>query len=119
MEGDLSNKDEYGVIPRSASAIFNELQKNPDYISSSVYCSLLEIYNEELSDLLITSSSSNAASSNNVGGSSTRGGGGASTKATTKLAIMEGENGPFCRYVAENMPFLKLIDRSITSNTPT
>ncbi|OEU06917.1 kinesin-domain-containing protein, partial [Fragilariopsis cylindrus CCMP1102] len=80
MEGDLSNKDEYGVIPRSASAIFNELQSNPDYISSSVYCSLLEIYNEELSDLLVTS---------------------IKTTTTTKLAIMEGENGPFCRGLSE------------------
>ena len=109
MEGDLSNKDEYGVIPRSASAIFNELQSNPDYISSSVYCSLLEIYNEELSDLLVTSSSASAASTTS-NGSSTRGGGGgvgngASTKVktttTTKLAIMEGENGPFCRGLSE------------------
>ena len=68
MEGDLSNKDEYGVIPRSASAIFNELQSNPDYISSSVYCSLLEIYNEELSDLLVTSSSASAASTSTSNG---------------------------------------------------
>jgi hypothetical protein len=102
MEGDLNNKNEYGVIPRSATAIFDELQKNPNYISSSVYCSLLEIYNEELSDLILNTTSSN---NTNVNNGSSRGGGASSsstTTATTKLAIMEGENGPFCRYVKQN-----------------
>jgi kinesin family protein 11 len=72
MEGDLSNEAEHGIIPRSARAIFETL-KSPDYQSYTVTCSYLEIYNEELCDLLSDSSSQ------------------------TKLDIMEGKNGPFCR----------------------
>ena len=104
MEGDLSLKDEYGVIPRSAAAIFDALRQNPDYLSSSVHCSLLEIYNEELSDLLISASNSAAYESSSHGGtggntnnSNSKGGG--NNNKPTKLAIMEGEKGPFCRYV--------------------
>ena len=94
MEGNLSDVQEHGVIPRSASVIFDILEKDPDYVSSTVYCSLLEIYNEELSDLLVDSSTS----SNNKTSSSKRG---AAAKAAPKLAIMEGENGPFCRGLSE------------------
>jgi hypothetical protein len=72
MEGDLSNEAEHGIIPRSAKAIFETL-KSPDYQAYSVTCSYLEIYNEELCDLLVDSNSQ------------------------TKLDIMEGKNGPFCR----------------------
>eukprot|EP00536_Pseudo-nitzschia_multiseries_P010966 jgi/Psemu1/204674/e_gw1.354.47.1 len=91
MEGDLTQADQHGVIPRSAAAIFDALGKNPEYISSSVYCSLLEIYNEELSDLLAVDHGNN-----NTGGK--RGG---KTAAAPKLAIMEGENGPFCRGLSQ------------------
>ena len=93
MEGDLSDVQEHGVIPRSAAAIFDALKKDPDYVSSTVYCSLLEIYNEELSDLLIDNRSSNKR-----GMSSSK----ATAAGTTKLAIMEGENGPFCRGLSES-----------------
>ena len=53
MEGDLSNTDQHGVIPRAAAAIFEEL-KQPQYSQddTDVQCSYLEIYNEELGDLL-------------------------------------------------------------------
>lgn len=92
MEGDLSNIQEHGVIPRSAAAIFDALKKDPDYVSSTVYCSLLEIYNEELSDLLIDNRSTKRGILSSK----------ATTAGTTKLAIMEGENGPFCRGLSES-----------------
>jgi kinesin family protein 11 len=76
MEGDLSDPEMYGVIPRSAEAIFEAL-KNPEFISYSVSCSFLEIYNEDLCDLLADPPSGN--------------------RKRTKLDIMEGKNGPFCR----------------------
>ncbi len=89
MEGDLSNAQEHGVIPRSAAAIFETLKRDPDYLSSTVYCSLLEIYNEELADLLVDRTSKKGNSSSKASGAS-------------KLAIMEGENGPFCRGLSES-----------------
>lgn len=89
MEGDLSDVQQHGVIPRSAAAIFDALGKNPNYVSSDVYCSLLEIYNEELSDLLVDRSSKRW---NSLAKDKTAG---------TKLTIMEGENGPFCRGLTE------------------
>ena len=95
MEGDLSNIQEHGVIPRSAAAIFDALKRDPDYVSSTVYCSLLEIYNEELSDLLMDKSTSTSTKRGNPSAKGTGGG-------TTKLAIMEGENGPFCRGLSES-----------------
>ena len=101
MEGDLSQADQHGVIPRSAAAIFDALNKNPEYTSSAVYCSLLEIYNEELSDLLVVDNGSTCGNTK----SSKRGGSVSSSKsgnaAATKLAIMEGEHGPFCRGLSE------------------
>ncbi len=51
MEGDLSHPDKYGVIPRSAEYIFESIN-HPLYTSRSVAVSCLEIYNEELRDLL-------------------------------------------------------------------
>jgi kinesin family protein 11 len=76
MEGNLSNKDEYGVIPRSAEAIFQELKK-PEYQSHNIICSYLEIYNEELCDLLMDG------------------------KKQAKLQIVEGKNGPVCKGLSE------------------
>ena len=96
MEGNLSDVQEHGVIPRSASVIFDILEKDPDYVSSTVYCSLLEIYNEELSDLLVDSSSNNSKTSSNKRGA-------AAKSSAPKLAIMEGENGPFCRGLSESV----------------
>jgi hypothetical protein len=53
MEGNLDDPDQYGVIPRAAQSVFDALQ-SPHYIETKVSCSYLEIYNEELSDLLVT-----------------------------------------------------------------
>ena len=51
MEGDLASPENYGVIPRAAEHIFDKIN-DPSYISSAVLISCLEIYNEELRDLL-------------------------------------------------------------------
>ena len=51
MEGSLNDEEQKGVIPRSVDAIFDML-KDPMYSKYSVSVSYLEIYNEELSDLL-------------------------------------------------------------------
>lgn len=72
QEGDLGDPEQYGVIPRSAKAIFDALDQ-PEFVSKSVSVSFLEIYNEDLCDLLVTKSKK------------------------PKLDIMEGKNGPFCR----------------------
>lgn len=77
MEGSLDDPELFGVIPRSASAIFADLN-HPEFVSSQVSCSFLEIYNEELCDLLV-----------------------AKNKQSPKLAIMEGKDGPFCRGLSE------------------
>lgn len=74
MEGDLSNPDLHGVIPRSAAAIFQALN-HPSYLEKNLSVSFLEIYNEDLCDLLAETGSG----------------------AKAKLGIMEGKNGPFCR----------------------
>mmetsp|Transcript_34161 Transcript_34161/g.82231 ORF Transcript_34161/g.82231 Transcript_34161/m.82231 type:complete len:1318 (+) Transcript_34161:147-4100(+) len=94
MEGNLDEREEYGVIPRSAELIFSKLQTDPQFVEHKVYCSFLEIYNEELCDLLVGSSSSSSSSSS---GSAAAG----VTKQQHKLAIMEGPNGPFCRGLSE------------------
>lgn len=54
MEGSLDNEQDRGIIPRSAQAIFERL-KDPKnhYTESTVTAQYLEIYNEELADLLI------------------------------------------------------------------
>jgi kinesin family protein 11 len=51
MEGDISCDDNKGVIPRAVQAIFDKLEQ-PKYLSSDVSVSFLEIYNEDLTDLL-------------------------------------------------------------------
>lgn len=84
MEGDLSKAEMHGVIPRSAEAVFQTLQRE-EYVSHAVTCSFLEIYNEELCDLIAE------PPTNNNNGNGKR----------AKLGIMEGKNGPFCRYVFE------------------
>jgi kinesin family protein 11 len=52
MEGDISSDEHMGVIPRASKEIFAALQKD-QYFDSSVTVSYLEIYNEELADLLV------------------------------------------------------------------
>lgn len=51
MEGEITSESERGVIPRAAQAIFQQLAQ-AKYTESSVTASYLEIYNEELCDLL-------------------------------------------------------------------
>ena len=88
MEGSLDHHDNYGVIPRSAEAIFEELNREElNYESFKVYCSFLEIYNEELCDLLAESDNNRRPSS--------------PSKNHNSLAIMEGKDGPFCRGLSE------------------
>ena len=88
MEGSLEHPDHYGIIPRSAEAIFEQLNKEElQYESYRIMCSYLEIYNEELCDLLAEASSSHGMTPMK---SSNR-------DAKDALAIMEGKNGPFCR----------------------
>jgi len=79
MEGNLQSQEHYGVIPRSIQYMFT-LLANPQYTSRLVTVSYLEIYNEELSDLLLDNySSPNKNSSKN------------------KLEIMESKDGTVCR----------------------
>jgi len=95
MEGSLSSPELYGVIPRSAQAIF-ELLKQPRYKEHKVTCSYLEIYNEELRDLLVdndgTGSRCNTPGSYSPGRMGQQGG---------KLDIMESKSGTFCRGLVE------------------
>ena len=51
MEGDITSEEQWGVIPRAAATIFERLSKE-SIVESSVTVSYLEIYNEELCDLL-------------------------------------------------------------------
>mmetsp|Transcript_17592 Transcript_17592/g.26318 ORF Transcript_17592/g.26318 Transcript_17592/m.26318 type:complete len:174 (-) Transcript_17592:3184-3705(-) len=103
MEGDLSNPDSYGVIPRSAQSIFDVLNQ-PEYISHSVVVSYLEIYNEELCDLLSEdefgpsqrSPRSSKSSSGSPSLSSTH-----SLSPPCRLEIMEGKDGVICRGLTE------------------
>ena len=74
----MSNPELHGVIPRSALSIFEELSK-PEYIWHKVVCSYLEIYNEELGDLLLD----------------------VEERKRNKLEIMEGREGTVCRGLTE------------------
>jgi len=51
MEGDLESDEGRGMVPRAADSVFRELQR-PEYLDYTVTVSYLEIYNEELCDLL-------------------------------------------------------------------
>lgn len=84
MEGDLTSPEHHGIIPRAAQAIFESLSSN-NFTMYSVSCSYLEIYNEDLCDLLIE----NCAQS-------TQGGDG--PKKAPKLEILDNKNGTICRY---------------------
>ena len=52
MRGTLDNEDEHGIIQRSIGNLFRRLSEQ-DFSEVSVKCSFLEIYNEELEDLLV------------------------------------------------------------------
>lgn len=85
MEGDIKSEVSRGIIPRAAQSIFEKI-KQPTYSDHTITCSYLEIYNEELCDLL--------ADDNKTGGKRTHQG-------NTKLEIMGGKDGPFCRGLTE------------------
>ena len=51
MEGDISSEDKKGIIPRAVDTIFQRLEARAES-EFSVKVSFLEIYNEDLSDLL-------------------------------------------------------------------
>jgi len=74
MEGDLACPKLHGVIPRSAESIFTTLNQ-PEYSTHTVTCAYLEIYNEELCDLFADEEQ----------------------RSLTKVDIMEGKDGTFCR----------------------
>ena len=44
--------DQYGIIPRVINLIFQEVEKRKEKTEFIIKCSFLEIYNEELKDLL-------------------------------------------------------------------
>jgi len=98
MEGSLSAPSQYGIIPRSTEAIFSTL-KNSEFEFSRVACSFLEIYNEELHDILAID-----------------------TSPKTRLEIVNGKNGPFCRGLTEKevkssddvLKVIKMAERSRT-----
>ena len=93
MEGSLDHPDHYGVIPRSAEAIFERLNKEElQYESFKIMCSYLEIYNEDLCDLLAGEDSSTGNSKTPLKNNK---------DAKDALAIMEGKNGPFCRGLSQ------------------
>ena len=99
MEGNISDPVAYGIIPRSINKIFETLDE-PRFTQSRVTCSYLEIYNEELSDLL--------ADNNN------RADGG------EKIEIMNGKEGTFCRGLIEKevatlKDVLDLIQKAVQS----
>ncbi len=129
MEGSLSSPELYGVIPRAAKAIFESIQQ-PTYENASVKCSYLEIYNEELGDLLLDCDDRYVSSSSSTSSFSSRSTHNSPSTTTTtssaspisknagvgiaasspsrtnkngyaKLEIMEGPNGPFCRGLTE------------------
>jgi kinesin family protein 11 len=60
MEGNINLPNENGVIPRSCESIFGALEHSGKYSEFAVVVSYLEIYNEELSDLLLDTNSSKA-----------------------------------------------------------
>jgi len=45
-------EEDYGIIPRVIRLIFEEVQTRKDKAEFIVKCSFLELYNEELIDLL-------------------------------------------------------------------
>ena len=108
MEGDLSTPEQYGVIPRSAQSIFEALKK-PEFTSHHVVCSYLEIYNEELCDLLADEQGASLSSSSTPMKDRNRVSSPTPMKDRSsfysyygkKLEIMNGKSGTFCRGLSE------------------
>ena len=55
MEGDINNEENAGIVPRSVRSIFEQLESSG--LEFTVRVSFLELYNEELQDLLATDKS--------------------------------------------------------------
>lgn len=53
MEGDINSEEEAGIVPRSVNAILQQLETSG--MEFTIRVSFLELYNEELQDLLNTS----------------------------------------------------------------
>lgn len=100
MEGDLSSPEQYGIIPRSAEAIFDAVSK-PDFQQTRVTCSYLEIYNEDLGDLLLVEDSDDQSTSSSGKRPSPSKRNMNMKKKIVKLEILEGAEGPFCRGLTE------------------
>ena len=58
IQGNLAEKDQYGIIPRAAEEIFKSIEANTSKDKQYfVYCSFIMIYNEVINDLLSPSPS--------------------------------------------------------------
>lgn len=91
MEGELHSPEQQGVIPRAAHEIFNNL-KQSQYKDPVVTCSYLEIYNEDLCDLLVETD--DKIGSKTIAGDNAK-------RSSQKLEIMESKTGTFCRGLSE------------------
>ena len=83
MEGDLSSEAQKGIIPRAVDAIFDDL-KDDKYLESTVTASYLEIYNEDLTDLLTADEPLAGATAGGFGHGKAKSGG-------TGLSLLEEE----------------------------
>lgn len=89
MEGQFDDAEQRGIIPRSVHLIFQQLEdKKVDF---SVKASYLEIYNEELGDLLDDSYGEAADKRKSV----------ASSSKHKKLLLCDGEKGVVCNNLTE------------------
>eukprot|EP00301_Raphidiophrys_heterophryoidea_P024641 c8069_g1_i1.p1 GENE.c8069_g1_i1~~c8069_g1_i1.p1 ORF type:complete len:1191 (-),score=323.79 c8069_g1_i1:188-3760(-) len=52
MFGSLSDPDSHGIIPRTVRRLFDKVLESPSDIEYTISCSYLEVYKEELFDLL-------------------------------------------------------------------
>ncbi|KAL4466865.1 hypothetical protein ABPG74_010462 [Tetrahymena malaccensis] len=62
FQDSFEQKDKYGILPRSIQTIYDELEKEQEKgIKCQLRCSYLEVYNEELTDMLSRSGQSQAS----------------------------------------------------------
>jgi len=92
MEGEIgADLESEGIIPRSAREIFRRLE-HEKYLESEVFCSYLEIYNEELSDLLSSTASTQTwSAAHNIDKGKVH------KNDDPKLEILESKSGPYCK----------------------